>query len=116
MPQGRDRKPIVYIASPYTGGDVAINTHFQCRVFDQLLEDGKFCVCVRDERGLPRIKIGIALRNVVCHFVSSSCARCPAYWRWIVVDRVPVRHESTKRRFERVDSMLFGGFFVFGQE
>jgi len=36
-----DRKPIVYIASPYTGGDVAMNTHFQCRVFDRLLGDGK---------------------------------------------------------------------------
>ena len=34
-------KPIVYIASPYTKGDVAINTHFQCKVFDQLLSSGK---------------------------------------------------------------------------
>lgn len=35
------RKFTVYIASPYTKGDVAINTHFQCRIFDQLLTDGK---------------------------------------------------------------------------
>lgn len=35
------RKPVVYIASPYTSGDPAINTHFQCRIFDQLLGDGK---------------------------------------------------------------------------
>jgi len=34
------RKPIVYIASPYTRGDVAMNTHFQCRIFDELLTDG----------------------------------------------------------------------------
>ena len=34
-------KPLVYIASPYTKGDVAMNTHFQCRVFDQLLTDGR---------------------------------------------------------------------------
>jgi hypothetical protein len=34
-------KPIVYIASPYTKGDVAMNTHFQCKVFDRLLSDGK---------------------------------------------------------------------------
>ncbi len=34
-------KPIVYIASPYTKGDVAMNTHYQCKVFDQLLSDGK---------------------------------------------------------------------------
>jgi hypothetical protein len=34
-------KPTVYIASPYTRGDVAMNTHFQCKVFDQLLTDGK---------------------------------------------------------------------------
>ena len=34
-------KPSVYIASPYTKGDVAMNTHFQCKIFDQLLTDGK---------------------------------------------------------------------------
>lgn len=35
------RKPTVYIASPYTKGDVAMNTHYQCKVFDQLIGDGK---------------------------------------------------------------------------
>jgi hypothetical protein len=35
------RKPIVYIASPYSKGDVVMNTHFQCKIFDQLLNDGK---------------------------------------------------------------------------
>lgn len=35
------RKPTVYIASPYTRGDVAANTHFQCKTFDQLLSDGR---------------------------------------------------------------------------
>lgn len=34
-------KPTVYIASPYTKGDVAMNTHFQCKIFDQLLTEGK---------------------------------------------------------------------------
>ena len=34
-------KPIVYLASPYTKGDVAINTHFQCKIFNQLMSDGK---------------------------------------------------------------------------
>ena len=34
-------KPVIYIASPYSKGDVAINAHFQCKVFDQLLSDGK---------------------------------------------------------------------------
>ena len=34
-------RPVVYIASPYTRGDVAINTHFQCSVFDKLLNDQK---------------------------------------------------------------------------
>lgn len=33
-------KPIVYIASAYTSGDPAINTHFQCKIFDRLLSDG----------------------------------------------------------------------------
>jgi hypothetical protein len=34
-------KPIVYIASPYSKGDPAVNTHFQCAVFDQLLSGGR---------------------------------------------------------------------------
>lgn len=34
-------KPTVYIASPYSKGDVAMNVHFQCRIFDQLLTDGR---------------------------------------------------------------------------
>lgn len=33
-------KPIVYIASPYTRGDVGINVHFQCKTFNKLLTDG----------------------------------------------------------------------------
>lgn len=33
-------RPVVYIASPYTRGDVAINTRFQCEVFDTLMNDG----------------------------------------------------------------------------
>lgn len=34
-------RPIVYIASPYTKGDVAMNTHFQCMVFNRLMDDGR---------------------------------------------------------------------------
>jgi hypothetical protein len=34
-------KPIVYVASSYTKGDVAVNVHFQCGIFDQLLTGGK---------------------------------------------------------------------------
>lgn len=34
------KKPVVYIASAYTSGDPAINAHFQCKIFDQLLTDG----------------------------------------------------------------------------
>lgn len=34
-------KKTVYIASPYSKGDVAMNTHFQCKIFDQLLTEGK---------------------------------------------------------------------------
>ena len=33
-------RPLIYVASPYTKGDPTINTHFQCRIFDQLLTDG----------------------------------------------------------------------------
>jgi hypothetical protein len=32
-------KPLIYVASPYTKGDPAINTHFQCLIFDRLLTD-----------------------------------------------------------------------------
>ena len=34
------KKPLIYLASPYTRGDPALNTHFQCLVFDRLLTDG----------------------------------------------------------------------------
>jgi hypothetical protein len=37
---GETMKPLVYIASPYTKGDPAINTHFQAKVFDELMNDG----------------------------------------------------------------------------
>lgn len=33
-------RPWVYIASPYTKGDPAVNTRFQCEVFDRLLSSG----------------------------------------------------------------------------
>lgn len=33
-------KPFVYIASPYTKGDPAVNVHFQAKIFDELLSDG----------------------------------------------------------------------------
>ncbi len=32
-------KPLIYVASPYTKGRECWNTHFQCRVFHQLLSD-----------------------------------------------------------------------------
>lgn len=35
----RPNKPTVFIASPYTKGDPAINANFQCRIFDRLLRD-----------------------------------------------------------------------------
>ena len=34
-----NKKPVVFIASPYTRGDPVINTHFQCEVFDRLLTE-----------------------------------------------------------------------------
>ena len=34
-------KPVVFIASPYTKGDVGINTHFQCKIFDRLLTEDR---------------------------------------------------------------------------
>jgi hypothetical protein len=35
------KRSIVYIASPYSKGDPAINTHFQCKIFNQMLNDGR---------------------------------------------------------------------------
>ncbi len=34
------KKPFIYVASPYTKGDPCVNANFQCRVFDQMLDDG----------------------------------------------------------------------------
>ncbi len=34
-------KPWVYIASPYTKGDVSVNTRFQCETWDRLMNDAK---------------------------------------------------------------------------
>jgi hypothetical protein len=36
----RPSKPLVFVASPYTKGDPAVNVHYQCEVFDRLLSDG----------------------------------------------------------------------------
>jgi hypothetical protein len=37
----RLNKYTVYIASPYSQGDPELNAHFQCKIFNQLLNDGK---------------------------------------------------------------------------
>lgn len=34
------KKKIIYIASAYTKGDPAVNVHFQCQVFNELMNDG----------------------------------------------------------------------------
>jgi hypothetical protein len=39
MKSDLSKLPTVFIASPYTKGDPAVNTHFQCKIFDQLLTD-----------------------------------------------------------------------------
>lgn len=33
-------KPFVYVASPYTKGDPAINVHFQCEIFNNMIDEG----------------------------------------------------------------------------
>lgn len=35
------RRPVVYIASPYSNGSPAINAHFQCAMWDRLMDDGR---------------------------------------------------------------------------
>jgi len=34
------KKPLIYVASPYTKGDPCINTYVQMRVFNELMDDG----------------------------------------------------------------------------
>lgn len=34
------KKPLGYVAGPYTKGDPGVNIHFHCKVFDRLLSDG----------------------------------------------------------------------------
>ena len=41
MKSDLSKLPTVFIASPYTQGDSAANTHFQCKIFNQLLSDRK---------------------------------------------------------------------------
>lgn len=35
-----NKRPFVYVASPYTGGSPGLNVHFQCSVFNMLMDDG----------------------------------------------------------------------------
>ena len=40
MDLDKSKRPVVYIASPYTGGDVGCNVHVACTLFDEFLQDG----------------------------------------------------------------------------
>lgn len=35
-----EKRPMIYIASPYTKGDQALNVRFQCEVFSRLIQKG----------------------------------------------------------------------------
>lgn len=81
-------KPTVFIASPYTRGDPAINTHFQCAIFDRLLSDG----------------IVLPVAPLWSHFQHTIFPR--AYEEWIAYDqamlplydcclRLAARHQRT---------------------
>lgn len=62
------KKPIVYVASAYTKGDPAVNVHFQCKVFNELMNDGLVW---------PFIPL-------FSHFVHTVCPR--PYADWIAYD------------------------------
>ena len=67
-------KPWVYIASPYTLGDTGLNVHFQCAMFDKMM----------DERVvLPYVPLW-------SHFQHLTFPRC--YTDWIAYD-----HEIIKK-------------------
>lgn len=36
----KKHRPLVYLASPYSQGNVNLNTRFQCEMFDKLMNDG----------------------------------------------------------------------------
>jgi len=66
-------KPIVYIASPYSGGDPCINTYCQCKLFDELLTEG----------------IVLPVAPLWSHFQHNMFPR--PYEDWIVYDRAMLR-------------------------
>src|SRR5262245_34840547 len=61
-------KPLVYVASPYTKGDQAINVNYQCRMFDAMMNDG----------------IVIPIVPLWSHFQHTICPR--HYQDWIDYD------------------------------
>lgn len=82
------QKPLIYIASPYTKGDPCINAHFQCRIFDELLDDGKV---------LPFIPLWT-------HFVHSTTPR--PYEDWIEYDKVLLSKMNGVLRLNAVNEKL----------
>jgi hypothetical protein len=61
-------KPLIYVASAYTKGDPAVNVHFQCKVFDELMNDG----------------LVVPFIPLFSHFIHTVCPR--PYKDWIEYD------------------------------
>lgn len=85
----KKKKLVVYVASAYTRGDPAINVHFQCRMFNDLMNDGQV---------LPYVPLW-------CHFQHTIFPR--KYEDWLEYDngmierccdvclRLTVEHDGT---------------------
>ncbi len=66
-------KPIVYVASPYTKGDPCLNTHFQLKLFNMLLNDDKV----------------VPFMPLLSHFQNVAFPR--PYMDWLNYDREIIR-------------------------
>jgi hypothetical protein len=89
-----ERRPLVYIASPYTHGDAALNARSQCALWDELLSDG----------------VVLPLAPLWSHF--QHCIFPRAYADWVAYDlallprcdallRVPAEYLAMRYRVDR---------------
>lgn len=81
-------KPLVYIASPYTKGDPAINAHFQVRIFNEMMDDG----------------IVIPFIPLASHYLHSVMPR--KYEDWIEIDKVMVLKCEALVRLNAINEYL----------
>lgn len=88
MKTDRPSKPVVFVASAYSQGDVGANVHFQCMIFDRLLGDG---------RVIPIVPLWT-------HFQHTVFPR--AYEEWLAYDREVLKLCDCCLRLEATNARL----------